>query len=495
MTFHEAGLQVLEQAGKPMHFEEITTKAIQDGLLSHVGRIPEQTMRERLLTLARRTRNRKVLVVGPGQFALSDWGLQEDPAALAELEKPTDPELDGPPRRSKERHPAVSPPRGSRERGRSSEKPEAGEAAGRRKKRYPPLSEVALQMLSDAGQPQSLGEIIARAREKGLVSGELSEDMLGRALREENRIRTESRRRPHFALDESGRVELLERAPAETVSDADRAPRPRETGARGPAGKSLPARFLGLVMASKRSAARALRRRLADLDAGGLERVATALLEAGGYKDIRVVRPAQGGGASLVTRRRLGLTEVRFLVRLVLAGESASRDDLLEFRREMLQQNAHAGMWLGPAELGRDVRAEAQVVGQPLVTLLCGDAMAEELVLRQIGVVSYEQHSVDEDFWRPLKRGSGIFSPSREREPQTATSEAAVPSASEEPASALNTGEGAATADAPVAAAESEIEAVGAGPAAPTNPEDLDATRVPDVPPAAGMEDPGRGEL
>jgi ribonuclease E len=495
MTFHEAGLQVLEQAGKPMHFEEITTRAIQEGLLSHVGRIPEQTMRERLLTLARRTRNRKVLVVGPGQFALSDWGLQEDPAALAELENPTDPELEGPPRRGKERHPAVSPPRGgSRDRSRPPERPEASEAAGRRKKRYPPLSEVALQMLSEAGEPQTLAEIIARAREKSLVSGELSEEMLGRALREENRIRTESRRRPHFAIDEGGRVELLERGAPEPATESDRGPRIREPSVRGAGGKALPTRFQGLVMASKRSAARALRRRLADLDAHGLERVALALLEASGYRDVRTVHPAQGGGAWLTTRRRLGLTDVRFLVRLVLSGEAAGRDDLLEFRREMLRQNAHAGMWLGPAELGREVRTEVQVVGQPLVMLLCGDAMAEELVMRQIGVVAYEQHSVDEDFWRPLKRQPGAHPP-RDRGALEAPHEPeSIPAASEgEGEEGPEPGEVAVSPDQPATA--TGPEAAGETPAGPINPEDVDATRVPDVPPATGMEDPGRGEL
>ena len=65
MTFHEAGLQILETAGRPLSSQEITARAVQAGLLSHVGQIPEQTMRQRLAELARRSRNRRVAVVGP----------------------------------------------------------------------------------------------------------------------------------------------------------------------------------------------------------------------------------------------------------------------------------------------------------------------------------------------------------------------------------------------------------------------------------------------
>ena len=107
MTFPEAGIQVLEKAGHPLLVQEIVAKAIQEGLLSHVGQIPEQTMRDRLFALARRSADRKLVVVGPGQFALIDWGLPEDPEAIAALERPEEP-TDEKPLRSKERHPPVS---------------------------------------------------------------------------------------------------------------------------------------------------------------------------------------------------------------------------------------------------------------------------------------------------------------------------------------------------------------------------------------------------
>src|SRR5918994_1984831 len=84
MTFYEAALRVLEAAGRPLHFVEITARSIQQSLLSHVGKTPELTMLSRLLAMARRKTDRKVVVTSKDMFALSDWALPEDPEALAQ---------------------------------------------------------------------------------------------------------------------------------------------------------------------------------------------------------------------------------------------------------------------------------------------------------------------------------------------------------------------------------------------------------------------------
>src|SRR5690349_4217955 len=106
MTFYEAALRVLESAGRPLHFVEITETSISQNLLSHVGKTPEQTMLSRLAAMARRTRDRKVVVTAKDTFALVDWALPEDADALAQtgLLEPN-PEEDLPPYRPAERHP------------------------------------------------------------------------------------------------------------------------------------------------------------------------------------------------------------------------------------------------------------------------------------------------------------------------------------------------------------------------------------------------------
>ena len=88
MTFYEAALRVLEAAGQPLTSVEITERSIAQGLLSHVGKTPEQTMLSRLAAMARRTRDRQVTVTAPDTFALTAWGLPEDAAALEAMSAP-----------------------------------------------------------------------------------------------------------------------------------------------------------------------------------------------------------------------------------------------------------------------------------------------------------------------------------------------------------------------------------------------------------------------
>jgi hypothetical protein len=37
MTFYEAALRVLEEAGAPLHYLEITKRSLDKGLFSHIG--------------------------------------------------------------------------------------------------------------------------------------------------------------------------------------------------------------------------------------------------------------------------------------------------------------------------------------------------------------------------------------------------------------------------------------------------------------------------
>ena len=64
MTFYEAALRVLEAAGQPLNSVEITERSITQGLLSHVGKTPEQTMLSRLAAMARREEIEIMQLVG-----------------------------------------------------------------------------------------------------------------------------------------------------------------------------------------------------------------------------------------------------------------------------------------------------------------------------------------------------------------------------------------------------------------------------------------------
>src|SRR3954471_832393 len=106
MTFYEAALRVLEDAGKPLTNIEITQRSIEKNLLSHVGKTPETTMLARLAAMAKRPRDRKVMVTAKDTFALADWMLPEDAAALETTGAPeANPEEAMPQYRATERHP------------------------------------------------------------------------------------------------------------------------------------------------------------------------------------------------------------------------------------------------------------------------------------------------------------------------------------------------------------------------------------------------------
>jgi hypothetical protein len=87
MTFTEAAEAVLRKVGKPLHYKKITQLAIEQNLLSHVGKTPEVTMSTRLATLAKKDRGEAPIVrVKPGVFGLRDWGEAAVAAAADEPE-------------------------------------------------------------------------------------------------------------------------------------------------------------------------------------------------------------------------------------------------------------------------------------------------------------------------------------------------------------------------------------------------------------------------
>jgi len=74
MTFIEAAAEVLRQAGKPLHYKEITELAIARNLLSHVGKTPEVTMSHRLTSAIKKDdKDVPIVKVKPGVFALREW--------------------------------------------------------------------------------------------------------------------------------------------------------------------------------------------------------------------------------------------------------------------------------------------------------------------------------------------------------------------------------------------------------------------------------------
>ena len=71
MTFLEAAIEILRQAEGPLRVSEITERAVQQKLLSHVGRDPETTMRNSLSSALRSNAHNGLLErLRPGSYQL-----------------------------------------------------------------------------------------------------------------------------------------------------------------------------------------------------------------------------------------------------------------------------------------------------------------------------------------------------------------------------------------------------------------------------------------
>ncbi|HEY0840662.1 MAG TPA: restriction endonuclease, partial [Vulgatibacter sp.] len=146
----------------------------------------------------------------------------------------------------------------------------------------------------------------------------------------------------------------------------------------------------------RQRAIRQLRKRLLELEAGALESLVGVMLAEMGYRDVRIAKRHKEG-ALLLTSRRMGLTEVRFAVRVIKGGREVRREEIADLRKDMASHGAQMGVVVSPADPTREARNEASNAQAPLVTLLCADALADQLAERGVGVATRTVKYVDFD--------------------------------------------------------------------------------------------------
>jgi hypothetical protein len=83
MTFLEAALEILRRERKPLHYKDITEKAMERKLLTFVGRTPEVTMQTQLTAAVKKAPGNPFVRVKPATF-----GLLRYPEAMPEVEPP-----------------------------------------------------------------------------------------------------------------------------------------------------------------------------------------------------------------------------------------------------------------------------------------------------------------------------------------------------------------------------------------------------------------------
>ncbi|MFY1830690.1 HTH domain-containing protein [Myxococcus fulvus] len=427
MTFYEAALRILESEGRPLHFLEITEKSIQQSLLSHVGKTPEVTMLSRLAAMARRTRDRKVIVTAKDTFALVDWSIPEDVEALAQtgVIEPN-PEEDLPPLRPAERHPE---PRTDNVRaaGRGSERKrrrDEDEERGGKRKRFPPLPEVVFEILSDADGGLRTEALIERARSKELCAEDLTVEAVLTALLEDNQRRIDAGRRPQYAFNKDSGEVTLERAgsPSEAPSLELQAAFAQALGIPLEAGRPVLARSTAAAVAgepvvdaallttlrtslkdARRAVARGLRKRLGEADVGTFEKSVVKMMHGLGFRELKVAKRSKEGPL-LTARKREGSVELRYAVRMLKGAPGIDRKCVQELRRDLSHYSAQVGLLVSAGDVRGDARTEAQANGS-LVMLWCGDALGEKFLEAEtaVTVTRVELYEIDERFFEAAK--------------------------------------------------------------------------------------------
>src|SRR5205809_5484183 len=90
MTFLEAALEILRRERKPLHYKDITNKAMDKKLLTFVGRTPEVTMQTQLTAAVKKAPGSPFVRVKPGVFGLlryPEMAPEAEPKARASADK------------------------------------------------------------------------------------------------------------------------------------------------------------------------------------------------------------------------------------------------------------------------------------------------------------------------------------------------------------------------------------------------------------------------
>jgi restriction endonuclease Mrr len=401
MTYTEAAVEVLRRAGKPLHFKDIATEAVNANLLSHVGQTPEETMGMRLLSMSRREADRKIVTLDTGIFALAEWGLPVpavvEPPAIIPVVDETAPQY-----RPRERHPPMQAEVVVG--GRRDDRRRREEDDGQRKKRYGPPADAAYQWLKEKGQAVPLAEVAAALRETDRIAEALERDLqsFDRALKEENRRRQDGRRPPLFEFAEGGVVRALDLPKELPRTEKQRPERPER-----PRRDETPRPMATGIDEQKRNVMRSVRRRLGSLDNAALERVCVALLEAQGYRELNMARRSAKEGPLYLTRRKWGAGEMRYVIRILRPGRDLGRPEVQDVRRDLSHYSGQVGIVFGTGECSRESKSEANIPGQAPVMLYGGEALAEALVEASLGATKrlVEWFDYDDEFFTSIGAG------------------------------------------------------------------------------------------
>ncbi|MCG8555465.1 MAG: HTH domain-containing protein [Proteobacteria bacterium] len=453
MTFTEAALEVLRNVRKPLHYKKITELAIEQNLLSHVGKTPEVTMSSRLATMVKKDRGDAPIVkIRPGVFSLREFAdetspdesVKEPEAAGAEPAPQVDAAPAGPeppgsdlfPQEEDDDEPILAALGEDGERRDSKRRRRRRRRRGRGATTTGPEAESAAQ-----DEPANGAEA---PEEPGLSQEPEDADLLGRELADAvfSVLARGSRQPATFKraaelLVERGRLGGSPAALASTVAAslrADNANRLRST---------MPARFriqgdrltltdwhlgselVGAQEAVERAAVRqreVARRlfvnKLCDLPLTGFAEFIATWLNAEGVASLRAVRRPGSSTNELhfAGTLRRGSEERRLALVVRRDRREITRELVIEARGALHHYGNAGGAWLvTTGQLSSGAREEASSMGAAPVALFDGDALVQAMEALGIGVRlhSVRLTNIDLDFFEALGDSATLARPPR----------------------------------------------------------------------------------
>lgn len=388
MTFYEAAIEVLRKQGAPLHYRRITEVALEENLLSHVGRVPEETMQARLMAMTRRGDGRQVVVVEPGVFALAEWGADHD-AEAAEATEPK-PKEEGPPLRPRERAPLTFQEskaiREAERSGRFESEDRDARQRSRRRRRRPKAEESAADALTAILVELGGGPIDAQYVVDALPGQSELPEGFPTTLEEivalataENARRAEAGQPPAFVV-EGDRLDLV---PAEPVVEEPAAP----------AAAVRPTRRESAVAEAAAALASELRKAAPEV----LEQLVRTLGDHFGVGDVKVAKRSAKGSPLFTAFVRLGVGQLRVAVRVLVSGRDVRPDDVDEVRADLEHYSAAGGVVITSGRVDRAARARGEDMSLKPVVLLDGDRLAAACIEAGIGVRVRLEETVEFD--------------------------------------------------------------------------------------------------
>ncbi|MFO8070727.1 MAG: HTH domain-containing protein [Polyangia bacterium] len=455
MTFTEAALEILQGEGRPLHAKEIAARALERGLLSHVGKTPVQTMSARLsAAVAKGPDKQPFRRERPGVFALVEWGdsppgpreprpgdePKKKEAARDEGKNESAPEERGQPsgeagKKKKKRsrakkkkdaggQPAQEPKPKSKKSGTESQGAAGQEKQSSKKKRgrkkSPPAGssgdEDRRESNERGGEKQAQPKPKPKSKPK-VAPGVEPADRVEEILREHTKSVPVEKLADQIGVAGRGACALIEALLVADGIDRERSGiRPRFVRHR--AGWALAEREIsteiiqlenGVVDATRRLsriAEKQMLRKIRGLSLPTLVRLVVTFLRRTGFSAMRAVE--RGGDdsfhLSVQDRRRDGRFRTAVVVSRDAPDSPVGEADVTAVRGALHHYDSTSAMILTTGEISDAARREAEVPNLAPVALVDGESLARELVEAGVGVRARRVSlpTFDEEFFGAL---------------------------------------------------------------------------------------------